>query len=59
MGKRELAALLSLVYGLCTVCHGMFALPLGVIGRLSSVTVAIPGHLLFYKSMPIYEGCSK
>ena len=34
------------VYGLCTVCHGLFALPLGVIGRLCSVSVATPGHLL-------------
>ena len=26
----------------CTVCHGLFALPLGVIGRVSSVIVANP-----------------
>ena len=27
---------------------GLFALPIGVIGRLCSVTVALPGHLLYY-----------
>ena len=36
------------VCSLCTVCHGLFACPLGVIGRLWSVIVAIPGHLLYY-----------
>ena len=30
-----------LVYGLRTVCHGLFVLPLGVIDRLLSVNVAI------------------
>ena len=35
-----------LVCGLCTFYHGWFALPLGVIGRLCSVTVALPGLLL-------------
>ena len=30
----------------CTIYNGLFAIPLGVIGRLCSVTVAIPGHLL-------------
>ena len=27
-----------------------FALPLGIIGRLCSVIVAIPGHILYYFS---------
>ena len=38
-----------LVFGLCTVCLGLFAVPLGVIGRLYSVIVANHGHfsLLF------------
>ena len=36
----------SLVCGLCTVCNGLLALSLGVIGRLSSVIVAHPGHHL-------------
>ena len=31
---EEGAGCFSLVCGLCTVCHGVFALPLGVIGRL-------------------------
>ena len=31
---EEGAGYFSLVCGLCTVCHGVFALPLGVIGRL-------------------------
>ena len=37
--KEELIALLFLVYGMSNVCHG------GVIGRLSSVIVALPGCL--------------
>ena len=39
---------LSLVCGVCTVCHGLFTFPLGVIGRLCSVIVALSGHLLYY-----------
>ena len=35
----------SLVCDSCSLCHGLFALPLGVIGRLYSSTVAILGHL--------------
>ena len=38
----------SLVYGLCTLCHDLFAPPLGVIGRLCSVIVALSVHLLYY-----------
>ena len=34
--------------GLFTVCLGVFALPLGVIGRLCSVIVLLPGYLLHY-----------
>ena len=30
-----------------TVCHSLFALPLGVIGRLCSVIVVLPGHILY------------
>ena len=45
LGKKEVVALfffdLWLVYSL-------FALPLGVIGRLCSVIAVIPGHLLCY-----------
>ena len=37
----------SLVCVLFTVCYGLFALPLGVIGRLCSITVAIHGHYLY------------
>ena len=29
-------------------CHSLFSLPLGVIGRLYSVTVALSGHFLYY-----------
>ena len=29
---------------MCAACLSLFALPLGVIGRLSSVIVALPGH---------------
>ena len=32
----------------CSYHHGLFAFPLGVIDRLWSVIVAIPGHLLYY-----------
>ena len=38
----------SLVCGLYTVCHGLFALPLDVIGRLWSVILALPGNFLYY-----------
>ena len=55
LGKRELAALFSSVCGMCTVCHGLFALPLGVICRLCSVIVAIPGHVLYIFVQDKYE----
>ena len=35
----------SLVCGLCTLRHGLFALPLGVIGKLYYAIVALLGHL--------------
>ena len=47
-GKKELVAMLFLVCGLCNVCLGLFAFPIGVIGRLHSVIVALPGHHLYY-----------
>ena len=49
LGKKELIALhffgLWLVY--VYLCHGLFFLPLGIIGRLLSVIVTISGHLLY------------
>ena len=36
----------SLVCRTCVVCRGLFG-PLGVIGSLCSVTVAIPGQLIY------------
>ena len=45
LGKRELVVLPFC--GFCTFCHGLFALPVGVIDRLCSLIVAIPRHLLF------------
>ena len=48
LGKRGLVTLPFLVCDLCTVCLGLCALPLGVTGRLCSVFVALPGHLLNY-----------
>ena len=42
-GKGSLLLGLSLVSDLCTVCHGLFAVPLGVSRRLYSVIVACPG----------------
>ena len=38
---------LSSVYGTCTVCLGLFPLPLGVFGRLCSLIVALPCHLYY------------
>ena len=38
----------ALVCGLCTCVFVCFALPLGVIGRLYSVIVPLPVHLLYY-----------
>ena len=35
--------------GLCTVYHGLFALPIGVIGRLCYVIVVLPGHLYYFE----------
>ena len=40
----------SLICGLCTVCLGLFVLPLGVVGRLCSVIVALPGDLDYSSS---------
>ena len=44
--KTELVVLIFL--SLCDVfCFSLFALPLGVIDRLCSVVVALPGHLYY------------
>ena len=32
--------------GMCTACHVLFALPLGVVGI--SVIMTLPGHLLYH-----------
>ena len=37
-----------IIYAMSSVCHVLFALPLGVIGRLSFVVRARPAHLLYY-----------
>ena len=39
---KELVVLRFFLCGLYTVCHGLYALPIGVIGRLYSVIVALP-----------------
>ena len=39
--------LYSVVCDLCAICLGLFALPVGVIGRLCSVIVALPGHIVY------------
>ena len=44
----------SLLFCLCILCHGLFALPLGDIGRLGSVIVALPRHLLYYFTNSIH-----
>ena len=38
-------------YCLCTACHSSFALPLGAIGGLCAVIVALAGHIIYYFSM--------
>ena len=43
---RFLLLCLFLICDLCTVCLGLFALLLGVIGRQCSVIGALPGHRL-------------
>ena len=43
LGKRERAGSFSLIGGLYTLCHALFALPLGVFGRLCFLIVGIPG----------------
>ena len=51
LGTRELVAWLLCflwVYNVFAVCHNLFSFPLGVIGRLYSVIVALPGHLYFF-----------
>ena len=50
LGMREswLLNTFSFVFSLYDVCPGLFALPLGVIGGLYSVTVALPRYLLYY-----------
>ena len=41
LGKRQMVAFFSLIYAcginVCFVCFGLFAVPLGVIGRLCSM----------------------
>ena len=49
LGMRRCLLSFSLVCGYCTVCHGLFALPVCVIGRLFSVSIALPGHILYYQ----------
>ena len=40
-----------------TVFHGLYVLPFGIIGRLSCVSVALRGHLLYYfLNDNIYQG---
>ena len=49
-GRKGWLLCLSLVCGLYTFCHCLFAIRLGVIERLCFVTVALPGRLLYYLS---------
>ena len=52
---EEGAGCFAWVCGLCTVSHGLFALPLGVIGRLRFMTVIFSN----YENTPIqiYRKC--
>ena len=54
LGKSGLVALFSSVNGLFAVSHGLFDLPLGVIGGCS-VIVALPGHILHYSYKNFYH----
>ena len=51
LGKGVGAGLVALVCGLCPVCHVLLALPIGVIGRLWSMSGAFPRHLLYFYSV--------
>ena len=54
LGMRELGAFcFSSICGLYTVWNDLFALPLGVFGRLYSVIVTNPGHLLYHSKSSI------
>ena len=44
-GKRQLVTLLC---GVCSVCHGLFAIPFDVIGWLCCVIVALSQFLPYY-----------
>ena len=49
LGKRDLVALVFFGLPLCTVCHGLFVFPLGIIGiigRLCFMIFVLPGHIL-------------
>ena len=43
-----IVANVSLVCCVCSVCGTLFSLPHGVIDRLCSLTLTLPGHLLYY-----------
>ena len=47
-GRESWLVCFSLVCDTCAVCHSLFALRLGVIGRLWSAIVTIPVHLMYY-----------
>ena len=38
----------------CGLCLDLFAFVFGVIGRLCSVIVALPGHFLFYSILVVF-----
>ena len=40
--------LIALLFVTCVFCLDLFAVPLGVIGRLCSLIVALPRRLLYY-----------
>ena len=48
LGNFKIAFFISVLLVVCTVCLGLFAILLGVIGRLYSVTVTLPRHILYY-----------
>ena len=47
-GRESWLLCFSLICDMCAVCHSLFALPLGVIGRLWSAIVTISVHLMYY-----------
>ena len=47
-GSKLYRYVFVMVFGMCTVCLSFFAYPLGAIGRMCCMFLALPGHRLCY-----------